>query len=293
MICIMFFALCVSVEAQQPKMAKIGLLRAAFLEKEKFIEMLQRELGSFGYVDGKNIAFEFRAADNKLERFPELVDELVRLKVDILITSSTVAALAAKKATATIPIIVMGVTDPVAAGLVDSLARPGGNITGFAYVEFPMLGKWLELLKEMVPSIRRAALMFNPETAPYYPVWLREFKALPQPLAVELVAAPVHNEAEIEAAIVALAGEPAGGLISAPDPFTIGHGGLIMTLAKRHRVPAVYQSRQFAAEGGLTSYGPNTHDIFRRSASYVDRILRGEKPADLPVQAPTKFELVR
>jgi putative ABC transport system substrate-binding protein len=155
-----------------------------------------------------------------------------------------------------------------------------------------MLGKWLDLLKEMAPSVRRAALMFNPETVPYYPVWLRELKAAPQPLAAELVAAPVHDEVEIDAAVVALAREPGGGLVCVPDPFTNGHRGLIMTLAKRHRVPAVYPSRQFAAEGGLMSYGPNTYDIFRRLTSYVDRILKGEKPADLPAQAPIKYELV-
>jgi putative ABC transport system substrate-binding protein len=134
--------------------------------------------------------------------------------------------------------------------------------------------------------------VFNPETAPYYPVWLREFKALPQPLAVELVAAPVHDEVEIEAAVVALAREPGGVLISAADPFIVRHRGLIATLAQRHRVPTIHQLREFAAEGGLMSYGPDMYDIFRRSASYVDRVLKGEKPADLPAQAPTKFELV-
>ena len=135
--------------------------------------------------------------------------------------------------------------------------------------------------------------MFNSEKVPYYPVWLRELKAPPQPLAAELVAAPVHDEAEIDAAVVALAREPDGGLVCVPDPFITGHRGLIMTLAKRHRVPAVYGGGTlFAAEGGLMTYGPDFYDIFRRSASYVDRILRGEKPADLPVQAPSKFQLV-
>jgi putative tryptophan/tyrosine transport system substrate-binding protein len=155
-----------------------------------------------------------------------------------------------------------------------------------------MVGKWLQLLKEMAPRVRRVVLIFNPQTAPYYPIYLREFGAVPATLAAELAAAPVRDEAEVEAAIATLARGPAGGLIAAPDPFINTRRGLIMALAERHRLPAVYGFRQYVTEGALMSYGPDTADIVRRSASYVDRILKGEKPADLPVQQPTKYELV-
>ncbi len=196
------------------------------------------------------------------------------------------------KSSITIPIVFSVVNDPLGQGFVASLARPGGNITGFTFVEFTMVGKWLEMLKEIAPSLRRVALIFNPQTAPYYPIYLHEFGAVPATLAAELVAAPVRDEAEVEAAVAALAREPAGGLIAAPDPFINTRRGLIMALAKRYRLPVIYGFRHYVTEGALMSYGPDTADIVRRSASYVDRILKGEKPADLPVQAPTKFELV-
>ena len=185
----------------------------------------------------------------------------------------------------------VGVTDPVEQGFVSSLAHPGGNITGFTFVDFQMVGKWLEMLKEAAPGVARAALMFNPDTAPHYYIFLRSFEAEPRSIAVEVTAAPVRNAAEVEEAIVKLAHEPGGGLIVAPDPFTIVHHQLFIRLAQQHRVPAVYYLRTSVAQGALMSYGPDFYDIFRRSASYVDRILKGAKPADLPVQQPTKFEL--
>jgi putative ABC transport system substrate-binding protein len=181
------------------------------------------------------------------------------------------------------------VNDPVGQGFVASLARPGGNITGFTFVDSPMIGKWLEILKECAPGTRRIALMFNPHTAPYYPHFMHELGGA---LSVELSPTPVHDEAEIEAAVTALVREPAGGLMVAPDPFINTRRWLIMALAQRHRLPAIYGFRQYVTEGALISYGPNTADIVRRSAAYVDRILKGEKPADLPVQQPTKFDLV-
>jgi putative ABC transport system substrate-binding protein len=174
---------------------------------------------------------------------------------------------------------------------VASLARPGGNITGFTFVDFPMIGKWLELLKEFAPGVKRIALAFNPDTAPYYSLFLSELGAA-RPLSVELSPMPVHDEAEIEAAVTAFVREPGGGLIVAPDPFINTRRRLIMALAHRHRLPAIYGFRQYVTEGALISYGPNTADIVRRSAAYVDRNLKGEKPADLPMQAPTKYDLV-
>jgi putative ABC transport system substrate-binding protein len=172
------------------------------------------------------------------------------------------------------------------------MSHPGGNLTGFTFIDFPLIGKWLQMLKEIAPNVRRITLMFNPDTAPFYPVFLREFGAAPTSLAVELSASAVHNEAEIEAAILALAREPGAGLIAAPDAFINTRRHLIMALVERHRLPAIYGFRQFVTEGALLSYGPDTSDIVRRSASYIDRILKGEKVAALPVQAPSKYDLV-
>jgi putative ABC transport system substrate-binding protein len=183
------------------------------------------------------------------------------------------------------------VNDPVEQGFVSSLAHPGGNITGFALVDFQMVGKWLEMLKEVAPGVSRAALMFNPATVPYYYLYLHSFEAAPRSIAAEVTAAPVRDTAEIEGAIAKLGREPGSGLIVPPDPFTVIHLQLIIKLAQQHRVPAVYYLRAIVSQGALMSYGPDPNDNFRRSASYVDRILKGAKPADLPVQQPTKFEL--
>src|SRR5262245_20099807 len=210
---------------------------------------------------------------------------------DLIIATSSPVTAALKQATRTIPIVFSVVNDPVGQGFVASLAHPGGNITGFTFVDFPMIGKWLEMLKEFAPGVRRVALLFNPHTAPYYPHFLRELGAA-TPLSVEPSPTPVQDESEIEAAVTALVREPASGLMVAPDPFINTRRWLIMALAQRHRLPAIYGFRQYVTEGALISYGPNTADIVRRSAAYVDRILKGENPADLPVQAPTKYDLV-
>jgi len=183
------------------------------------------------------------------------------------------------------------ILDPVEQGLVSSLAHPGGNITGFMLIDFQMVGKWLEMLKEAAPGVSRAVLMFNPDTSPHYYVYLRSFEAEPRSIAVEVTAAPVRDTAEVEKVLAKLGRDPGGGLIVAPDVFTIVHYPLFITLAQQHRLPAVYAYRTYVAEGALMSYGPDPYDNFRRSASYVDRILKGAKPADLPVQQPTKFEL--
>jgi putative ABC transport system substrate-binding protein len=216
----------------------------------------------------------------------------VRSAPDLIACTSTPILAALKRATDKIPIVFSVVNDPVGQGFVASLSRPGGNITGFISIGFSLIGKWLEILKEIAPGVKRIMLMFNPDTSPYYAAFLREFGAAPALLAVELSPSPVHDEAEIETAITAFARDPAGGLIVAPDVFINTRRHLIMELVQRHRLPAIYSFRQFVTEGALISYGPDSVDIVRRSASYVDRILKGEKPADLPVQAPTKYELV-
>jgi putative ABC transport system substrate-binding protein len=209
----------------------------------------------------------------------------------MIVANSSLVVAELKRATSTIPIVFAVVNDPVGQGFVTNLAHPGGNVTGFTLVEFEMMGKWLELLKEMAPRISRAKLLFNPMTAPFFVSWLREHGAV-SVASIELEPAPVHDQAEIEATMAALTREPDSGLITAADVFTVANRTLIIGLAERYRLPAIYQFRQFAADGGLMSYGPDTADIFRRAAAYVDRILKGANPADLPVQQPTKFQLV-
>ena len=216
----------------------------------------------------------------------------MRSAPDLIVGSGTPITAALQRATDAIPIVFNVVNDPVGQGFVATLSHPGSNITGFTFIDFPLIGKWLEMLKEIAPDVRRMTLMFNPDSAPFYPVFLRDFGAAPASLAVELSASPVHNEAEIEAAITAFARESRGGLIPAPDAFINTRRHLIMALAERHRLPAIYSFRQFVTEGALMSYGPDAADIVWRSASYVDRILKGERPAALPVQAPIKYDLV-
>ncbi len=249
-------------------------------------------LAALGWTENRNIRIEHRFAGGDVARIQAYTAELVSSPPDLIVASSTPVIAALKQAIRTVPIVFSVINDPVGQGFIDSLARPGGNITGFTFIDFPLIGKWLELLKEIAPGTRRMALMFNPRTAPYYPVFLREFGAAAGSLAAELSAIPVGDRAEIEAAVTAFAREPGGSLIAAPDPFINTHRGPIMALAERHRLPAIYGFRQYVTEGALMSYGPDTEDIVRRSASYVDRILKGKKPADLPAQAPTKFSLV-
>jgi putative tryptophan/tyrosine transport system substrate-binding protein len=256
------------------------------------ITAFREGLAALGWTEGRNIRIDYRFAAGDPDRIRHLVAELVRSNPDLIVGQTTPVTAALKQATNIIPVVFVAVNDPVGQGFITSLARPGGNITGFTFVDFALLGKWLTMLKEIAPSARKAILLFNPETSPFYPVFMREFGEFPSWLAAELVAAPVRNEAEIETVVSRLASEPGGGLIAAADVFNGTHRALIISLAERYRLPAVYFNRQFVAEGGLMSYGPDIADIFRRSASYVDRILKGANPADLPVQQPTKFELV-
>jgi putative ABC transport system substrate-binding protein len=249
-------------------------------------------LESLGWTENRNIRIEHRYSGGDLRRIRAYATELVHSAPGLIVGSGTPITAALKEATSTIPIVFNLVNDPVGQRFVPSLSRPGGNITGFTFIDFPLIGKWLEMIKEIAPGVRHIALMFNPDTTPFYPAFLHELEAANKSLAVELSVSPVHDEAEVETAITALAREPGGGLIAAPDAFINNHRRAIMTLTERHRLPAIYGFRQFATEGALISYGPDSADIVRRSAGYVDRILRGERPADLPVQAPTKYELV-
>jgi putative ABC transport system substrate-binding protein len=211
----------------------------------------------------------------------------------VILASGTPATAAFQQQTRTIPIVFVNVVDPVGQGFVASLPHPGGNITGFINIEAGMTGKWLELLTEIAPSVKRVAIMFNPDTAPHVrSYFLPSIEAAARSLKVELIAAPVHDDAEIEQVITSLGREPGGGLIVSPDGFMFIHRAPIISLTARSKVVTVYQFSVYVREGGLLSYGPNFGDIYRRAASYVDRILRGTKPADLPVQLPVKFEMV-
>jgi putative ABC transport system substrate-binding protein len=284
-----------AARAQQgERMRHIGLLQGlaeSDPETQARTVAFRQALEALGWTEGRNIHIDYRFAGGDPARVQAYAAELVNAAPDLIVGHSTPVAAALKQATSAIPIVLALVNDPLGQGFVASLARPGGNITGFANIEFTIVGKWLELLKEMAPGVRRVGLIFNPLTAPYYPVFLSELEASPARLPAELVATPVHDEGEVEAAIAALVREPAGGLIAAGDPFINAHRALIMRLAQHHRLPAIYTFRRFVAEGGLMSYGPDSIDIARRSASYVDRILKGATPAELPVQQPTKFEL--
>jgi putative tryptophan/tyrosine transport system substrate-binding protein len=281
--------------AQQPeRMRRIVYMHALAEndpEEQLRIAAFRKGLETLGWTDNRNIQIEHQYSGGDFTRIQAHAAEVVSSAPDLIVAVSTPVLMALKQATRTIPIVFAAVIDPLGQGFVASLAHPGGNITGFSFIDFPMVGKWMQMLKEIAPGVRRMAFMFNPDTAPYYPAFLRELETGPASLAVEFSAAPVRDVAEIKAIVTALAREPGAGLIVATDPFMNTHRGLMIALAEQHRLPAVYGLRQFATEGALISYGPDFADIVRRSASYVDRILKGEKAADLPVQAPTKFEL--
>ena len=232
------------------------------------------------------------AIPDDAESMRRFAKELVALQPDLLLSSTTPTTSALLQQTRTIPIVFAIVADPIGSGFVANFARPGSNVTGFIFTEPTMAGKWLELLKEIAPRITRVAMLFNPTSATYADYWLKPFKAAAPSFAVEAIAAPVRDRSELETVIAAQARAPNGSLIAMPDSFTDTHRVEITSLAARYRLPAVYPFRFFAEVGGLLSYGVDRTDNFRRAAAYVDRILKGDKPAELPVQAPTKFELV-
>jgi putative ABC transport system substrate-binding protein len=248
-------------------------------------------LADLGWTDGRNVRMDLRWGHADTNRIRALAQELVGLQPDIIVTNGTPATVALQRETRTIPIVFVNVTDPVASRIVAGLNRPSGNITGFADLESPMGGKWLELLSEIAPGLKRAAIMFNPDTAPVS-AFIPSFETAALSLKVVPIMAPVHGYVEIETAIIALGREPGGGLVVMPDIFMSAHRAPIISAAARNNVPAVYGFSYFARDGGLLSYGFDPVDSLRRAASYVDRILRGEKPGDLPVQLPTKFEMV-
>jgi putative ABC transport system substrate-binding protein len=247
-------------------------------------------LAGLGWTVGRNLKTDLRGASGDTNRMRAFAQELVGLQPDIIVTNGVPATAAVQRETRTIPIVFASVGDPVASGIVARLDRPGGNVTGFATLEGTLGGKWLELLSEIAPGLRRAAIMFNPDivTASAY---MPSLETAARSLKVVPSIAPVHSDVEIETAIIALGREPGGGLVVMPDAFTAVHRGPIISAAARNNVPAVYAASFFARDGGLLSYGNDPVDMWRRAATYVDRILRGEKPGDFPVQFPVKFEM--
>jgi putative tryptophan/tyrosine transport system substrate-binding protein len=255
------------------------------------ISAFTQALADLGWTDGRNVRIDIRWAGVDINGIRASAKELVGLKPDIILATATVAIVALQRETRTIPIVFASVGDPVASGLVERLDRPSGNITGITNFEPSLGGKWLELLSEIAPGLKRAAIMFNPDTAPVSVYFMPSFDAAARSLKVEAITAPVHSHAEVETAINALGREP-GGLVVLPDIFMTVHRASIIMAAARNNVPAVYVISDFVRDGGLLSYGPDGVDIWRRAATYVDRILRGAKPGELPVQFPTNFEMV-
>jgi putative tryptophan/tyrosine transport system substrate-binding protein len=283
------------VSAQQDGMRRIGVL-VPFPESEPVaqarVAAFREGLQKLGWTEGRNIRIDTRWAALDAEAMQRFAKELVGLQPDLILSQSTPNTAALLQQTRTIPIVFVQVTDPVGSGFVASISRPGGNVTGFTTTEQTMAGKWLELLKEIAPRVNRVALLFNPATATFAEIYLNSFKAAAASFAVEAIGAPVRSTSELEPVIAAQAREPNGGLIVIPDIFMTGHRSEITLLAARYRLPAVYPFRYFTEIGGLLSYGNDPTDLVRRAATYADRILKGEKPSELPVQAPVKFELV-
>jgi putative ABC transport system substrate-binding protein len=284
-----------AARAQQPdRMRRIGVL-VSWDEHDPVVKprvsAFTQALADLGWTDGRNVRIDLRWGGDDINRIRALAQELVGWQPDIIVSGATPATVALQRETRTIPIVFGSVTDPVASGIVPRLDRPTGNITGFATLEASLGGKWLELLSEIAPGLKRAAIMFNPDmvsssaNVPSLETAARSLKVVP-------IITPVHSDVEIETAIIALGREPGGGLVALPDVFTSAHRAPIILAAARNNVPAVYGFSYYARDGGLLSYGTDPVDDFRRAATYVDRILHGAKPAELPVQLPTKFEMV-
>jgi putative ABC transport system substrate-binding protein len=281
------------VEAQQShKIPRIGYVDAGSPattghRAEAFVQGLR----DLGYVEGQNILIEYRWAGGKLERLPAFVEDIVRLKVDVIVSSATPAIRLAKEQTSTIPIVMAGVTDPVGVGFVTSLSHPGGNITGLTHLSPDLSGKRLELLKEVVPRLRRVAVLWNPDH-PGQPAAFKDTRVAAQALKVTVISIETRNKEEIERALSGIGKERPQGLFELPDPLTFFNRELITQFAVKHKLPAMYSFREYVDAGGLMSYGTSFPDLFRRAATFVDKILKGARPADLPVEQPMKFEFV-
>jgi putative ABC transport system substrate-binding protein len=248
-------------------------------------------LRELGWIEGKNVVFETRYADDRLDRLPELAAELIRLKVDLIVTYGTLAPLAAKRATATIPIVMSSAGDPLGSGLVASLARPGGNVTGLSMMVPEMGGKRLQMLKQVLPGVSRVAILWNAAN-PYPALVFRQTEGAARGLGIQLQSLEVRSPGDFHRALEAAARQRAAALLTVEDPLIVGQRTQILDFTAKNRLPAMHGLREFVEVGGLMSYGVSLADLRRRSAGYVDRILKGAKPGDLPIEQPTKFELV-
>ena len=287
----------VAARAQQPeRMRRVGVLMGyaqSDPSAQSFFAGFVQSLQELGWIVGQNVAIEDRWAGGDINRIQKFARELVEVQPDVILSNTTPVTVALHQETHTIPIIFVIVSDPVGAGLITSLAQPGGNITGFINLEASMGGKWLEMLKEIAPGVRRAAIIFNPDTAPGGGSYFApSFQSAARSLGVEPITAAVRSNADIESAITALGRESGGGLVVSADGFMVVHRRSIILLAAQNNVPAIFFTPAFPKDGGLLAYGADSLDVFRRAGPYVDRVLRGTKPSDLPVQVPVKFELV-
>ena len=284
-----------AARAQQgERVRRIGVLMAyaeSDREAQTVVAAFRDGLQKAGWTEGRNIRIDTRWAAADVELMQRFAKELVALQPDLILSHTTPTTTALLQQTRTIPIVFAIVGDPVGSGFVATFSRPGGNVTGFNVSEPTLAGKFLELLKEIAPGVGRVAMLFNPSTATYAEYWLNPFKAAAASLGVEAIMAPVHDRSELESVVAAQARGLNSGLIVMPDGFMNVHRAEVTSLAARYRLPAVYPYRFFVELGGLLSYGPDQTDIFRRTATYVDRILKGAKPSELPIQAPVKFEM--
>ena len=280
---------------QAERVRRVGVLNA-FLENDPVnratLTAFAGALEPLGWVEGENIRIDYRFAAGDPTLFKTYAAELVGLSPDAILASNTPAVAALRQQTRTIPIVFVRVSDPVGQGFVQSLARPGGNITGFSVYDAPLMGKWVQLLKEVAPYVTRVAVIFNPDTAPYAALLNGGIEAAAPSLGMTAKFVPVHDDPGIEDAIATQAREPGGGLIALPDSFNTSHRDVIIAAASRHRLPVIGAADYFARAGGLMSYGFDLVDQYARAASYIDRILKGASPADLPVQQPTKYSLI-
>ena len=284
----------VVVLAQQgQRLRRIGMLMAleeADPEAKAHLYTFTKRLAELGWINGRTARMEVRWAGDSVERARMYAKELVELQPDVILADSTPQAAALHQVTRIIPVVFVLVADPVGMGLIAGLPRPGGNFTGFVPQEPAMARKWLQFLTEIAPGVTRVAIIFNPDTTPYIePEYLPQFEAGARFFKVTLLSAPVRSDAEIESVITSLARDPGGGIIAAPGSFMNAHRSIVISLSARNNIPTVYTSPIYVRDGGLLSYGPDLEDIFRRAAPYVDRILRGTSPAELPVQLPVKF----
>jgi putative ABC transport system substrate-binding protein len=285
-----------AARAQQSERTRhIGVLSSLAetdTEAQAWDAAFRKRLVELGWVDGRGIHIDYRWGAGSVDRMRLFARELVQLNPDAVVTISTPATAALQAETRTIPIVFAWVSDPIGSGFVSSLAHPGGNITGFLNIESSVIGKWLSLMREIAPAVSRIGFLYNPQTAPYAQYYLDTFRAASQTLAIEAIDGPVRSTEDVEAFMTKLGGDTGAGLFVMSDTSMIVYRKTIYALAARYRVPTIYPYRVFAAEGGLMSYGVVVADLLRGAASYIDRILRGEKPSELPVQQPTRFELV-